>query len=117
MVGVDYAATLLAPCCKVPVRHRHGARQANGRVGGFGQDGSAAGHLLLAVAHADSAADEKWWQLDRHINQLGGTIDQTVEHAIRLIVVFLLQILILPLAVFWILLCSGRMLTAPGAGT
>ena len=51
-----------------------------------------------------------------HIKQLGDTIDQTVEHAIRLIVVFLLQTLILPLAVFWILLRSGRMLTVAGAG-
>lgn len=70
----------------------------------------------LAPAPADSAADKKWWQIDKHIQQLGDTIDKTVEHAIRLIVVFLLQTLILPLAVFWILLRSGRMLTAPGAG-
>jgi len=68
----------------------------------------------LAPAPADSAADKRWWQLDKHIKQLGDTIDKTVEHAIRLIVVFLLQTLILPLAVFWILLRSGRMLTAAG---
>ena len=70
----------------------------------------------LAPAPADSAADKRWWQLDKHIQQLGDTIDKTVEHAIRLIVVFLLQTLILPLLVFWILLRSGRMLTAAGAG-
>lgn len=70
----------------------------------------------LAPAPGEGAADKKWWQLDRHIKQLGDTIDKTVEHAIRLIVVFLLQTLILPLAVFWILLRSGRMLTAAGAG-
>lgn len=68
----------------------------------------------LAPAPADSAADKKWWQIDKHIQQLGDTIDKTVEHAIRLIVVFLLQTLILPLLVFWILLRSGRMLTAAG---
>lgn len=82
-----------------------------------GQQGiEQASQALGALAPADGAADKKWWQLDRHIKQLGETIDQTVEHAIRLIVVFLLQTLILPLAVFWILLRSGRMLTAAGAG-
>ena len=82
-----------------------------------GQQGiEQASQAIGALAPADGAADKKWWQLDRHIQQLGDTIDQTVEHAIRLIVVFLLQTLILPLAVFWILLRSGRMLTAAGAG-
>ncbi len=81
-----------------------------------GQQGiEQASQALGALAPADGAADKKWWQLDRHIKQLGETIDKTVEHAIRLIVVFLLQTLILPLAVFWILLRSGRMLTAAGA--
>ena len=75
-----------------------------------------ASQAIGALAPADGAADKKWWQLDRHIKQLGDTIDKTVEHAIRLIVVFLLQTLILPLLVFWILLRSGRMLTAAGAG-
>ncbi|MBK9595443.1 MAG: hypothetical protein IPO57_08825 [Rhodocyclales bacterium] len=82
-----------------------------------GQQGiEQASQAIGALAPADGAADKKWWQLDRHIQQLGDTIDQTVEHAIRLIVVFLLQTLILPLLVFWILLRSGRMLTAAGAG-
>lgn len=81
-----------------------------------GQQGiEQASQAIGALAPAESAADKKWWQLDKHIEQLGATIDQTVEHAIRLIVVFLLQTLILPLAVFWILLRSGRMLTAPAA--
>ena len=82
-----------------------------------GQQGiEQASQAIGALAPADGAADKKWWQLDRHIQQLGDTIDKTVEHAIRLIVVFLLQTLILPLLVFWILLRSGRMLTAAGAG-
>ena len=82
-----------------------------------GQQGiEQASQAIGALAPADGAADKKWWQLDRHIKQLGDTIDKTVEHAIRLIVVFLLQTLILPLLVFWILLRSGRMLTAAGAG-
>ena len=68
-----------------------------------------------ALAPDGGAADKKWWQLDKHIEQLGATIDKAIEHAIRLIVVFLLQTLILPLAVFWVLLRSGRMLSAPGA--
>lgn len=82
-----------------------------------GQQGiEQASQAIGALAPADGAADKKWWQLERHIQQLGDTIDRTVEHAIRLIVVFLLQTLILPLLVFWILLRSGRMLTAAGAG-
>jgi hypothetical protein len=87
---------------------------------GFMQEQYAAGQQGIEQASqaigALAPADKKWWQLDRHIKQLGDTIDKTVEHAIRLIVVFLLQTLILPLAVFWILLRSGRMLTAAGAG-
>lgn len=69
---------------------------------------------LGALAPADGAAEQKWWQFRKQIEQFGATIDQTVEHAIRLIVVFLLQTLILPLAVFWMLLRAGRMLTSPG---
>ncbi|MBI3147703.1 MAG: hypothetical protein HYZ17_04245 [Betaproteobacteria bacterium] len=76
-----------------------------------------ASQALGALSSAEGAADKKWWQLDRHIKALGDTIDQAVEHAIRLIVVFLLQTLILPLVVFWILLRSGRMLTGVGAGS
>ena len=68
-----------------------------------------------ALVPAESAASQKWWQFNKHIEQLGATIDNTVEHTIRLIVVFLLQTLILPLAVFWILLRSGRMLSSAGA--
>ena len=75
-----------------------------------------AAQTLGTLSSAEGAADKKWWQLDRHIKALGDTIDQAVEHAIRLIVVFLLQTLILPLVVFWILLRSGRMLAGLGAG-
>ncbi len=82
-----------------------------------GQQGiEQASQALGALAPDGGAADRKWWQLDKHIGQLGATIDKTVEHAIRLIVVFLLQTLILPLAVFWILLRTSRMLAAAGAG-
>jgi hypothetical protein len=92
---------------------------------GFMQEQYAAGQqgieqaskAIGALAPDGGAADKKWWQLDRHIEQLGATIDKTVEHAIRLIVVFLLQTLILPLVVFWILLRTGRMLSVPGAGS
>ncbi len=82
-----------------------------------GQQGiEQASQALGALAPDGGAADRKWWQLDKHIGQLGATIDKTVEHAIRLIVVFLLQTLILPLAVFWILLRTSRMLSAAGTG-
>ena len=70
-----------------------------------------------ALIPNEGVASQKWWQFNKHIEQLGATIDQTVEHTIRLIVVFLLQTLILPLAVFWILLRTGRMLTTPSAGS
>jgi len=68
-----------------------------------------------ALVPAEGVASQKWWQFSKHLEQLGATIDNTVEHTIRLIVVFLLQTLILPLAVFWILLRSGRMMTSAGA--
>jgi hypothetical protein len=92
---------------------------------GFMQEQYAAGQqgieqaskAIGALAPDGGAADKKWWQIDKHIEQLGATIDKTVEHAIRLIVVFLLQTLILPLVVFWILLRTGRMLSVPGAGS
>lgn len=67
-----------------------------------------------ALVPNESVASQKWWQFNKHIEQLGATIDQTVDHAIRLIVVFLLQTLILPLAVFWILLRTGSMVTSAG---
>ncbi len=68
-----------------------------------------------ALVPGEGAASQKWWQFNKHIEQLGATIDNTVEHTIRLIVVFLLQTLILPLAVFWILLRTGRMVTSADA--
>jgi len=62
-----------------------------------GQQGiEQASQAIGALAPDGGAADKQWWQLDKHIKQLGDTIDKTVEHAIRLIVVFLLQTLILP---------------------
>lgn len=70
-----------------------------------------------ALVPNEGVASQKWWQFNKHIEQFGATIDQTVDHAIRLIVVFLLQTLILPLAVFWILLRSGRLLATAGART
>ena len=70
-----------------------------------------------ALVPAEGVASQKWWQFSKHLEQLGATIDNTVEHTIRLIVVFLLQTLILPLAVFWILLRTGRMVTSAGAGS
>lgn len=72
-----------------------------------------ASQTLSTLAPADGVTDQKWWQLHKQIEKLGATIDQAVEHAIRLIVVFLLQTLLLPLVVFWILLRTGRMLVTP----
>ena len=78
---------------------------------GIEQTASAVG----ALVPADGAGEQKWWQLNKRIEQFGATVDRAIEHAIRLIVVFLLQTLVLPLALFWMLLRSGRLLGTVGA--
>jgi hypothetical protein len=61
---------------------------------------------------AIKVADEgpKWWELSERIDKLKLAAERTIDHAIRITVVFLLQTLVLPLLVFWILLRSSRLL-------
>ena len=67
--------------------------------------------------------EAKWWQLGKQAEKLDlpgqlekfqSRVDQAIEHTIHLAVVFLLQTLLLPLAVIWVLLRAGRALTAAG---
>jgi hypothetical protein len=46
----------------------------------------------------------KWWQFGKRIDQFKATLDRTVDYTIRMIVVFLMQTLVLPLVLVWILL-------------
>jgi predicted PurR-regulated permease PerM len=60
----------------------------------------------------------KWWEVRERIEQIKAMVERTVDHSIRIAVVFLLQTLVLPLLAFWILLRSSRMLMTgrvPGA--
>lgn len=62
---------------------------------------------------------KRWWSQTSDIGQRFEEMKQvaarTVEHIIRLIVVFMLQTLVLPLLLLWGLLRLGRMLAAPSA--
>jgi hypothetical protein len=82
---------------------------------------SRAVHLLAPSENAGT----KWWQLGKQaekfnlqeqLEHLQLKLDQAIEHAIRLAVIFLLQTLLLPLAVMWVLLRAGRALTLPAGG-
>jgi hypothetical protein len=66
---------------------------------------------LAALTPDNKVSEMKWWEFSKQIDRFKATIDRTVDHTIRLIVVFLIQTLVLPLAMFWILLRSGRLLT------
>jgi uncharacterized membrane protein YagU involved in acid resistance len=73
-----------------------------------------------AVLGALEAKDDapKWWEVRERIEQIKAVVDRTVDHSIRIAVVFLLQTLVLPLLAFWILLHGSRMLMTervPGA--
>ncbi len=72
---------------------------------------------LGTLAPANQINGMKWWDLSKRIEQFKGSIDRTVDYTIRLIVVFLMQTLVLPLMVFWVLLRTGRMLTAGSVDT
>lgn len=65
---------------------------------------------LKALTPAEGATEQKWWQFNKQIERLEATVEAAVEHAIRLMVVFLLQTLILPLMVIWLLVRSTRLL-------
>lgn len=55
-----------------------------------------------------------WWgqnaDVGKRIDELKQIGGRAVEHIVKLIVVFLLQTLVLPLLIFWVLLRVGRML-------
>lgn len=70
---------------------------------------------LAALTPRDTVDQMKWWQFGKRIEQFKATLDRTVDYTIRLIVVFLMQTLVLPLALFWLLLRSGRLLLGHAA--
>ena len=67
---------------------------------------------------ADETLPERlkgWWSqgadIGKRIDELKGVASRAVEHVVKLIVVFLLQTLVLPLLLLWALLRMGRALT------
>jgi hypothetical protein len=67
--------------------------------------------VLGSLAPSNQTVGMKWWDLSKQVERFKGTVERTVDYTIRLIVVFLMQTLVLPLMVFWILIRTGRMLT------
>lgn len=61
-----------------------------------------------------------WWSrapdVGQKIDELKAVAGRAVEHVVRLIVVFLLQTLVVPLLLLWALVRLGRGLAAPGGG-
>lgn len=90
------------------------------------QDSQRAMETAARAIHAlapSGDTETKWWQLGKQAEQFNlpeqlekfqSWLDQAIEHTIHLAVVFLLQTLLLPLAVVWMLLRAGRALTAAG---
>lgn len=60
----------------------------------------------------DGKAKARWWDVPERLDELRKAAERIVDDTIRIIVVFLLQTLVLPLLVVWILLRAGRMIVA-----
>jgi hypothetical protein len=56
----------------------------------------------------------RWWDVPERFDELKNVAERVVDHSIRIAVVFLLQTLVLPLLVIWILLRASRMIVSPG---
>ena len=56
----------------------------------------------------------RWWDVRERIDALQNAAQHIVDYTIRIAVVFLLQTLVLPLLVFWLLLRAGRLIVSAG---
>lgn len=65
-------------------------------------------HALGTLNVADSGT--QWWAVRERIDKLKLAAERLVDYLIRIAVVFLLQTLVLPLLVFWLLLHGSRLL-------
>lgn len=69
---------------------------------------------VLAPSGEEGLADrlKRWWSQDidigKRLGQLQDVASRAVDHVVKLIVVFLLQTLVVPLLLFWTLLRIGR---------
>ncbi len=68
---------------------------------------------LGALGNLDSKDKTRWWDVAGKLEELKQAAEDVVEHSIRLAVVFLLQTLVLPLLVMWVLLRASRLLWLP----
>lgn len=64
----------------------------------------------LAVLPEEVESSTRWWDVPARIAELREAAERIVDHTIRLAVVFLLQTLVLPLLLMWMLARAGGLL-------
>ncbi len=88
------------------VNSQRGVQSVAGEIATLGPPATAAAGSEAAKAEGTADRLKRWaanLDVRRYVAEVGASVEQAVSHVIRLIVVFLLQMLVLPVVLLWLL--------------